>query len=199
MVNNNNQEAIDAINDLINSDGAIEIPGLSLEPIAENYVDTKYGAELAQIEDETERENMRQKWIKYYTEGEGKEALELEMINIKANVGAAQDQLKMVGEATTSAVASNTVPQVITTGEATSVPNPAHAMIENKTKKNQLLAMLKQVGTFLVNAIKSMIAICFAIPAMVIALIKSLTTAKKAVKSIPTQKIFVVAMLEYKH
>ena len=46
--------------------------------------------------------------------------------------------------------------------------------------------MLKQVGTFLVNAIKSMIAICFAIPAMVIALIKSLTTAKKAVKSIPT-------------
>ena len=110
MVNNNNQEAIDAINDLINSDGAIEIPGLSLEPIAENYVDTKYGAELAQIEDETERENMRQKWIKYYTEGEGKEALELEMINIKANVGAAQDQLKMVGEATTSAVASNTVP-----------------------------------------------------------------------------------------
>ena len=59
-------------------------------------------------------------------------------------------------------------------------------MIENKTKKNQLLAMLKQVGTFLVNAIKSMIAICFAIPAMVIALIKSLTTAKKAVKSIPT-------------
>ena len=186
MATNNNQEAIDAINDLINSDGTIEIPGLSLEPIAENYVDTKYGAELAQIEDETERENMRQKWIKYYTEGEGKEALELEVINIKANIGAAQDQLKMVGEATISAVASNAIPSVITTGAATSVPNPAHAMIENKTKKNQLLAMLKQVGTFLVNAIKSMIAICFAIPAMVIALIKSLTTAKKAVNAIPT-------------
>lgn len=179
------QETIDAMNELIDSDGAISIPGLSLKPIAENFVDTKYGAELAKIEDKDEREKMRQKWISYYTEGDGKGMLELEIANIKANVGAAKDQLKMVGEAAASSVASNEVPAVITTGAAASAPNPAYTLIENKTKKNQLLAMLKSVGAFLVNAVKSMVAIMFQIPDMVLSLIKTLTTTKQVVNAIP--------------
>lgn len=179
------QETIDAMNELIDSDGAVSIPGLSLKPIAENFVDTKYAADLAKIEDKDEREKMRQQWISYYTEGDGKSVLELEIANIKANVGAAQDQLKMVAIATASTTASNAVPAVITTGAAASVPNPAYALIENKTKKNQLLAMLKSIGAFLINAIKSMVAIMFQIPDMILALIKTLTTAKQTVNAIP--------------
>lgn len=179
------QETVDAMNELINSDGTIDIPGLSLRPIAENYVDTKYNAELQKIEDKDEREKLRQKWVDYYIKGDGKEVLELEISNIKANIIAAKDQLVMVADAAVSSVASNAIPSVITTGAAASVPNPAHALIENKTKKNQLLAMLKTIGTFLINAIKSMVAIMFQIPDMVLVLIKTLTTTKQIVNSIP--------------
>lgn len=179
------QETIDAMNELIDSDGAISIPGLELDLIAENFVDIKYGAELAKIENKDEREKMRQQWITYYKEGDGKGALQLEIANIKANVSAAKDQLTMVADAAASSVASNAMPAVITTGAAASVPNPAYALIENKTKKNQLLAMLKSVGAFLVNAVKSMVAIMFQIPDMVVALIKTLTTTKQVVNAIP--------------
>lgn len=178
-------ETVSAINDLINSDGAVELPGLSLKPVVENFVDTKYGAELAQIADTEEREKLRQQWIDYYMEGDGKAVMELEIANIKASVGAAKDQLKMVGEAAESSVASNAIPAVITVGTATSTANPGYALIENKTKKNQLLAMLKSIGAFLVNALKSMVAILFPIPDMVIALIQLLKTTKQTVNAIP--------------
>lgn len=179
------EDTIKAMNELIESDGTISIPGLSLQPVAENFVDTKYGAELAKIEDNEEREKLRDQWVKYYTEGDGKEAMELEIANIKANIGAAKDQLTAVGEAAVSSVASNAIPSVITTGAAASAPNPAYALIENKTKKNQLMAMLKQISASLVNAIKSMVAIMFPIPDIVLVIIESLKTAKQAVNSIP--------------
>ena len=179
------QETIDAMNELINSDETIDIVGLYIDPIAENFVDTKYGFELDKIEDAEEREKLRNQWIDYYKKGDGKTILELEIANIKANVSAAKEQLKSVGEAVKSAVASNSVPAVITTGAAASAPNPAYALIENKTKKEQLLSTLKQIGTFLINAIKSMVAIMFQIPDMVVSLIKTLTTTKQLVNSIP--------------
>lgn len=184
-MDNNTQEALDAMDELINSDGTIDLPGLDIDTVAENYVDKKYGEELNKIEDKEERDKMRQKWVDYYKSGEGKSMLQLEINSIKANFSAAKDQLTYVAEATTSSVASNAVPAVITTGAAASVANPAYAMIENKTKKNQLLSMLKQIGVFLVNLLKSIVMIAIAVPAAVIALIKTLTTTKKAVNSIP--------------
>lgn len=179
------EEALEAIDELINSDGTISLPGLELDPIVEHFVDEKYGSQLSEIKDEKERKKMRDKWIKYYKEGEGKQTIKMEMNNIKAMYGAAKDQLQFVTEAAASSVASNVVPAVITVGTATSTANPAYALIENKTKKNQLLAMLKQIGAFLVSLLKSAVEIAFAVPAAVINLIKTLTTAKKAVNSIP--------------
>ena len=184
-MDNNTQEALDAMDELINSDGTIDLPGLDIDTVAENYVDKKYGEELNKIEDKEEREKMRQKWVDYYKSGEGKSMLQLEINSIKANFSAAKEQLTYVTEAAASSVASNAVPAVITTGAAASAPNPAYAMIENKTKKNQLLSMLKQIGAFLVNLLKSIVMIAIAVPAAVIALIKTLTTTKKAVNSIP--------------
>lgn len=179
------QETMDALNELINSDGAIELPGLSLEPVAEAFVDQKYAKELAAIEDEDMRNNLRQKWVDYYINGDGKIMLELEISSIKANFGAATDQLKMVAEAAASSIASNAIPSVITTGAAASVPNPAYALIENKTKKNQLLAMLKNISVCLVNLLKSAVTIAFPIPGAVLTLITTLTTVKKTVNAIP--------------
>lgn len=179
------EEALEAIDELINSDGTISLPGLELEPIVKHFVDEKYGSQLSEIMDKEERKKLRDKWIKYYKEGEGKQTIKMEINNIKAMYGAAKDQLQFVTEAVASSVASNAIPAVITVGTATSTANPAYALIENKTKKNQLSAMLKQIGAFLVSLLKSAVEIAFAVPAAVINLIKTLTTAKKLVNSIP--------------
>lgn len=178
-------ETIKAMNELINSDGTIELPGLSLDEVVENFVETKYGEELKAVSTKEEREKLREKWIKYYKEGEGKQAIQMEINNIKAQYGAAKDQLTYVADAAASAVASNAIPSVITVGSASSSPNPAYTIIENKTKKNQLLAMLKQIGASLVSLLKSAVSIAFAVPEAVITLIKTLTTVKKTVNSIP--------------
>lgn len=178
-------EMTQAINELINSDGTIELPGLDLSSVVENFVDTRYGAELEKVEDEEEREALRQKWIDYYKNGDGRAAIEMEIATIKANFAAARDQLTYVVEAAASSIASNAIPAVITVGTATSTANPAYALIENKTKKNQLLAMLKNIGKCLVDLLKSAVAIAFAVPEAVMTLIKTLTTAKQAVNSIP--------------
>ena len=55
-MDNNTQEALDAMDELINSDGTIDLPGLDIDTVAENYVDKKYGEELNKIEDKEERE-----------------------------------------------------------------------------------------------------------------------------------------------
>ena len=178
-------ETIKAMDELINSDGTIELPGLSLDEVVENFVETKYGEELKAVSTKEEREKLREKWINYYKEGEGKQAIQMEINNIKAQYGAAKDQLTYVADAAASAVASNAIPSVITVGSASSSPNPAYTIIENKTKKNQLLAMLKQIGASLVSLLKSAVSIAFAVPEAVITLIKTLTTVKKTVNSIP--------------
>ena len=179
------EEALEAIDELINSDGSISLPGLELDPVVEHFVDEKYGFQLSEIKNEEERKKMRDKWVKYYKEGEGKQTIKMEINNIKAMYGAAKDQLQFVMDAAASSVASNAIPAVITVGTATSTANPAYSLIENKTKKNQLLSMLKQIGAFLVSLLKSAVEIAFAVPAAVINLIKTLTTAKKIVNSIP--------------
>lgn len=179
------EEALKAIDEIINSDGTVSLPGLELDEVVEHFVDEKYGSKLSEIKDDGERKKMRDKWVKYYKEGEGNQNIKMEINNIKAMYGAAKDQLQFVTEAAESSVASNAIPSVITVGTATSTANPAYSLIENKTKKNQLLSMLKQIGAFLVSLLKSAVEIAFAVPVAVINLIKTLTTVKKTVNSIP--------------
>lgn len=179
------QKALDAMNGLINSDGAVELPGLDLDTIARNFVEVKYGHQLESIEDAKVKEQLKEQWLKYYTEGEGKATLQVEINTIKANFSSAKDQLTFVAEAAASSVASNMIPSVITVGTATSTPNPAYTIIENKTKKNQLLAMLKNISACLVNLLKSAVSIAFQIPEIVLTLITTLTTVKKTVNAIP--------------
>ena len=179
------QKALDAMNKLINSDGAVELPGLDLDTVAETFVQTKYSKDLDAVEDAEERKKLKEKWVDYYKNGEGRVGLEVEINTIKANFGAATEQLKFVGEAAASSIASNVIPSVITVGTATSAPNPAYVLIENKTKKNQLLAMLKNISACLVNLLKSAISIAFPIPAVVTTLISTLATVKSTVNAIP--------------
>lgn len=63
------QKALDAMNELINSDGAVELPGLDLDTVAETFVQSKYGKDLDAVEDAEERKKLKEKWVDYYTKG----------------------------------------------------------------------------------------------------------------------------------
>lgn len=179
------QEILDAMDDLINSDGGVELPGLDLDTIAENFVEVKYGDTLSKLPNKEEAESLKEKWTSYYKDGEGRLALQMEINTIKSSFVAARDQLTYIGEAAASAVASNAVPAVITVGSATSTANPAYALIENKTKMNQLLSMTKNVEANLVTLLKSSAQIAFPIPSAVTSLIETLSTVKQTVNAIP--------------
>lgn len=179
------QEILDLMDKLINSDGGVELEGLDLDTIAENFVDVKYGSTLANIRNEEEAESLKEKWTSYYKDGEGRLALQMEINTIKSSFVAARDQLTYIGEAAASAVASNAVPAVITVGSASSTANPAYALIENKTKMNQLLSMTKNVEANLVTLLKSSAQIAFPIPSAVTSLIETLSTVKQTVNAIP--------------
>lgn len=178
-------ETLKVINELINAGGEVSLPGLELDSVAENFVNEKYGVKLEEIENKKEREKLRKKWLTYYKEGEGKQTMLIGISEIKSLYGAAENQLSLVAEAAKSAVASNSIPSVITVGSASSTPNLAYVYTENKTKKNQLLAMLKQVGVFLVNLLKAAAEIAFAIPQAVLDLIKTAAEVEKSVNAIP--------------
>lgn len=179
------QEILDAMDDLINSDGGVELPGLDLDTIAENFVEVKYGDTLSKLPNKEEAESLKEKWTSYYKDGEGRLALQMEINTIKSSFVAARDQLTYIGEAAASAVASNAVPAVITVGSASSTANPAYALIENKTKMNQLLSMTKNVEANLVTLLKSSAQIAFPIPSGVTSLIETLSTVKQTVNAIP--------------
>ena len=62
---NNNDEALNLIDELIKSDGDINLPGLDLDSVVDNFVDVKYGKELSEIKDEEQRKELRKKWVDY--------------------------------------------------------------------------------------------------------------------------------------
>lgn len=179
------QEILDAMDELINSDGGVELPGLDVETIAKNFVEVNYGEQLSKLPNKEEAEQLKDRWVSYYKDGAARSAIQMEINTIKSSFVAARDQLKYISEAAASAVASNAVPAVITVGSASSTANPAYALIENKTKMNQLLSMTKNVEANLVTLLKSSAQIAFPIPTEVTTLISTLADVKKTVNAIP--------------
>ncbi len=177
-------EMKEAINELINSEGTIELPGLEYKTIVDNIIEVKFKKQLDNAKIYNDRDNVKKELLRYYDE-HVKEEIEQNINIIKSNFAAVKDGLKYVSESVTNAVASNAIPSVITTGAAASVANPVYALLENKSKKTVLLGMLKNIGNFLCNLLSSAVKILFQVPDTVIALINTLTTVKKAVNSIP--------------
>jgi phage-related holin len=177
-------EMKEAIDKLINSDEEVSIPGLDFDSVIDNFIEQKYKENLSLIKDETERKNMKNNLITYYS-NEARDEFENAISDIKSNFVAVKDGLKNVSEAVAASIASNQIPSVITVGTATSTANPIYVLIENKQKKNTLLSILKNIGNFLVNILKSAAKIFFQVPDMIMSLIEILTDLKKVVNSIP--------------
>lgn len=179
----NVNDTIELMDKLIGND--VSLPGLDFDTVVDNFVDVKYKSTLDQVSSKEERDALREKWTKYYKEGEGKLTIQMEINTIKANYSSAQSNLKSATEAIVSTTASNAVPPVITVGSATSTPNPGYYLIENKTKVNQISSILKSAETNVVNMLKSSAQIAFPIPTQVTQLVDSLAEAKEKLNSIP--------------
>lgn len=173
-----------ALNDLVNSDGEVSLPGLEFEPVVENIVEKKYADQLQEADKVGERDNVKAQLKKYY-ETTMKEEVDNSIQQIKSSFGSVKTMVAQLQEAITSAVASNAIPAVITVGSATSTPNPAYTLIENKTKKNTLLTAVKTCETLLISLLTAAICIMFEVPSSVITLIGTLSAVKTAVNAIP--------------
>ena len=174
-------EMVSTMNKLIESDGSVSIPGLDFSSVVDNLVEKKYADSLSACETSTERMEMKDRLSKYYTEGEGKLAVQTEIASIKSNFSAAKDQLSFVSEAVVANTASNALPPML----GTASPNPAYTYAENKVKLNQMKAMLKNIGACIVNLLKSAVNLMFQLPSSVMTIIDTFATVKSAVDSIP--------------
>ena len=174
-------EMTTTMNRFIDSEGSVSIPGLDFSSVVDNLVEKKYADSLSACETSTERMEMKDRLSKYYTEGEGKLAVQTEIASIKSNFSAAKDQLSFVSEAVVANAASNLLPPMI----GTASPNPAYIFAENKVKLNQMKAMLKNISACIVNLLKSAINLMFQLPSSVMAVIDTFATVKSAVESIP--------------
>lgn len=181
----NEDDLLSVLNDLIDSQGGADIPGLSVEEVVPGLVEAKHGDQLTAIENEKARNEKRAELEDYYSKGKGKTVVQMEIAKIKANFASAKSSIETVAKAAVTAVASNSVPAVITVGEATSSPNPGYTAIENQTKKAQLKATLNGAAKALTDLVQAAIIIAFPLPGVILAVIKLLTTTKKAVDSIP--------------
>lgn len=179
----NVNETLELINNLIGDDNAL--PGLDFDTVVDNFVEVKYKSTLDQVSSKEERDALLDKWTKYYKEGEGKLTIQMEISTIKSNYSAVQDQLKYATEAIASTTASNAIPPVITVGSATSSPNPAYYLIENKTKVNQISSIIKGAEANMVNLLKSSAQIAFQVPSQITQLINTLAQVKEKLNSIP--------------
>ena len=177
-----NTEVMELINDLVGDNSGITI---NTNEVIDNYVNTTYASQLNAVDNEDEREKMRNTWKEYYTDGDGRQFIDSEIMNIKVQFSAAKENLNQVSEGTANAVASNAVPAVITVGTATSSPNPVYALMENKSKINTLRSILQTIAICIASLLQSIAKLCMPIPEAVLALIKVLASTKKAVDAIP--------------
>jgi len=178
------KEMQDAMNDLINSDGVVTIPGLNFDSVVDNMVNIKYKEQLDNIQNPEDREEAKNNLISYYY-GDARSSVEKSISVIKSNYSAVKDGLSTMSVAITATTASNVIPSVITVGTATSTPNPLYFVVENNQKKNTLLSMLKTLSNLMVELISSAIDILFQLPSIVMDLIGVITSTKSLLNAIP--------------
>lgn len=178
------KEINNIINELIESDGAVNIPGLSVDEVVPTLVDKKHAKELQSIANLKDREDKRNELIDYYNNGAGREMVNGEINTIKMNFSALKFQLESINKSVQSTISQAAVPAVITVGSASSSPNPAYSILDAKSKRDNLLALLKTASISAAAMLISSQKLGFSIPQEVVALITLLSQTKKIVKKL---------------
>lgn len=118
----------------------MNIPGLELDKIVENIVNLKHSDMLNKIEDKDERAAKRQELVDYYSTGDVAADMKRQMNNISDGAELITEVITTLQSAIPAMPIPGTVPQVIVTGAATGVPNPAWGKLFSAAVKPGMLA-----------------------------------------------------------
>ena len=162
--------------------GGSGIPGLDFDSVVSNLVKKKY-PDINM--DTTYGQEMRRNLIDYYSNAARLE-IQGKIDTIKSCFSTAKSQIEALQKSIVNVAASNAIPSVITAGAATSVPNPAHFLIENMQKKQALMSAAKGIMGTLSTLLIAAISIYFEIPQSVSILIETATKVISIINAIPS-------------
>ena len=161
--------------------------GISIDTtkLIRNYCEVEFKESLDACSSNEERDALMQKYTTYYSKGDGKGFMDSSISNLQSYSSQAIEGAKELQVSATKIMASNGVPAVITTGSATSVPNPAYFVIDNSQKKNTLLTVIKNVENTLVKVFESALLLHWELPSSIVTLATTLKSIKQVIKKIP--------------
>lgn len=162
-----------------------DIPGLTMDTVVDNYVETEFKDTLDGITDPEERQKTKNRFVEHYITGPGKQFVEDTIQQLKYFYKQAYDGLQSLQSSIAKVTASNAIPAVITVGSASSTPNPAYTAIDNSQKKHSLMAILKSITDFLQKLFAYAILIDFVLPQEVQVLVTTLATVTSLINAIP--------------
>lgn len=150
--------------------------------IIKGYVSALHEQAIQESENAEEARNF---YIEYYTSGPGAAGIKSMINDFKNNFAELKDGVDDLTVSIAQITASNAMPSVITSGAATSVPNPAHFAIENLQKKKAVQVQVRSLANVAAKIINSSDMLCLALPGGVSSLIESLASLKQALDAIP--------------
>ena len=158
------------------------LPGLDVDTLIEKGFTAKYKEQLDSVEDAKEREELYNSLYESYVEA-NKPRLEEGIAEIKSVYATADVQVQSVIAQAQEVVTTAAVPPVI----GTAAPNPLREVLEMKSKKEQLEALLATITDSLVRLILVANKIGYELPQPVQATIALLSKAKSVLNAIPTK------------
>lgn len=172
----NNQEIIGQLLD----GGSAPLPSDS--EIINGYVSALHEQAIQESENTEEARNF---YVEYYTIGPGAAGIKSMINDFRNNFAELKDGIEDLNVSIGQIMASNAIPSVLTTGAATSVPNPAHFAIENTQKKRAVQVQVRSLANVAAKIINSSDMLCLTLPGGVSSLIESLASLKQALDAIP--------------
>lgn len=153
--------------------------------IIDNYCEVEFKESLDECKTPDEREKLKKRYVECYTKGDGKTFMDETLAKLQDYVAQAKDGLKDLQEGAVKITTSNVVPAVITTGSATSVPNPVYTAIDNAQKKRTLLVLVKTCSRTVTSIVELAVLIHWALPTEVLTLIELIGVVTKILENIP--------------
>lgn len=153
--------------------------------VIDNYCEVEFKESLDACETPEQRKKLKTRYVNYYTKGEGKSFMDDAIARLQDYTKQATDNMKNLKEGASNIMLSNSVPAVITTGSATSVPNPLYSAIDNAQKKNTLLALVKVCSGSVTSIMEVAVLIHWTIPTEILTLIELIGVITKILENIP--------------
>lgn len=175
------KEQLDALREQL----ADTVPGMDTLKIVDNYVEKEFKTDLDKCKNDTERSNMKAKLVKHYVSGPGKSFINQTTDKIKTSFGQVKEAFANLPDQISAITLSMSTPSVITVGEASSSPNPAHTLLDAKAKVGAIKSAVLAICSSLLLVFEASALIHFDLPEVVVNLQAILTTIMALLAAIP--------------